>query len=325
MWDFYLKYKNASGKTHKRTKIHQKEEDKNMLNFEKFKDVTITLISEYLPDELNAEVTSCAIDKINTKKDGIKIKSGTTTMLIDANNIYANYCMTGNIGMTLKITAENIVKQLDIITKRTVTIEPENIKANIVFQLINKEQNKEMLKNTPHRTWNDLAVIYRHMINEKNNQGQIESMIITNELMQSIELSEKEMFELAADNTKRIMKPNIKGISQIIPNVTNNMLVISNEMYFLGATSILYTDIMDKIATRLDSDLYIIPSSIHETIAIPDNAIDGIITPEELSVMIKITNEEEINPEERLSNNLYHYNKNLKTITIVNTSDKNII
>ena len=82
---------------------------------------------------------------------------------------------------------------------------------------------------------------------------------------------------------------------------------------------------MDKIATRLDSDLYIIPSSIHETIAIPDNAIDGIITPEELSVMIKITNEEEINPEERLSNNLYHYNKNLKTITIVNTSDKNII
>lgn len=43
-------------------------------------------------------------------------------------------------------------------------IELSEAKDNIVFQLVNTEQNREMLADVPHREYQDLSVIYRWVV-----------------------------------------------------------------------------------------------------------------------------------------------------------------
>ena len=43
-------------------------------------------------------------------------------------------------------------------------IELSEAKDNIVFQLVNTEQDREMLADVPHREYQDLSVIYRWVV-----------------------------------------------------------------------------------------------------------------------------------------------------------------
>ena len=63
----------------------------------------------------------------------------------------------------------------------------------------------------------------------------------------------------------------------------------------------------------MGTDLYILPSSIHEVIAV--SAETG--RPEELAQMVSETNRHEVMPGERLSDRVYHYSRNMRMITSV--------
>lgn len=85
-----------------------------------------------------------------------------------------------------------------------------------------------------------------------------------------------------------------------------------NEQGINGAVSMLYEDKLHELSERLDSDLYIMPSSIHETIAISATSMD----PEELAMMVQEVNMNEVSLGERLSNQVYHYDKDLRTLRL---------
>ena len=59
-----------------------------------------------------------------------------------------------------------------------------------------------------------------------------------------------------------------------------------------------------ELADKFDSDIYILPSSIHETLLIP---ADGEKDAEELKDMVRTINATEVSPEEVLSDNVYVY------------------
>ena len=66
-------------------------------------------------------------------------------------------------------------------------------------------------------------------------------------------------------------------------------------------------DIYTEQAQALEDagvDLFIIPSSVHETILVPD---DGVMKRTELESMIRDINANEVSPKDRLSDTLYHY------------------
>ena len=94
---------------------------------------------------------------------------------------------------------------------------------------------------------------------------------------------------------------------------TGNMWVISNERKINGAVTMLYEDKLHSLAESMGTDLYILPSSIHEVIAVSTET--G--RPEELAQMVSETNRHEVRPGERLSNQVYHYSRNMRTITSV--------
>ena len=66
------------------------------------------------------------------------------------------------------------------------------------------------------------------------------------------------------------------------------------------------------LAQELGSDLYILPSSIHEILLLPVSAGK----PEELAEIVKEVNRTQVQPEERLSDSVYLYDRKSGEIRI---------
>ena len=88
--------------------------------------------------------------------------------------------------------------------------------------------------------------------------------------------------------------------------------VITNASKIGGAINLTNTDALSDLADKLDSDLYILPSSINEVLALPVNS--G--TPDILRQMVGEVNSTEVTAEEVLCENVYRYDRDTKTVAI---------
>ena len=82
------------------------------------------------------------------------------------------------------------------------------------------------------------------------------------------------------------------------------MFIITNPQTVDGAGVIFYPEVMDQIGEGFQGNFFILPSSTHETLVIPDN---GAFDYRVLEDMVQTINENEVAPEERLSDHVYHY------------------
>jgi len=107
-------------------------------------------------------------------------------------------------------------------------------------------------------------------------------------------------------------------LTEIIYELDNSnslkMYVLTNSLRINGANTILYKDVLRKFAKKLDSNLYILPSSIHEVILVP--ATSGV-SPITLLKLVKDANEYAVTKEEWLSDNIYFYNYDADVISLV--------
>ncbi len=78
----------------------------------------------------------------------------------------------------------------------------------------------------------------------------------------------------------------------------NPMFCLTNKAKMNGASLLLQEDIRKQIGECLGSDYFVIPSSIHEVLILPDN---GIFQVPELNAMVKEVNETQVEREEQLS------------------------
>ena len=303
----------------------------NKMEYSAFKEAVKKEFLNYLPDEYkDAVVEIRPVEKINENLDGLTLRLPHTNVspTIYVNYLYEEYLHNSDYNDVLtraaKVYADAMEDKEDISVSSL--IEDENIKEKIVFQIINTEQNREMLENMPHREFLNLSIIYRMVVDMDVEHG-VSSAIITNVLAEKYKLDENELFKLAAENTKRLFPPIITPMSDIISrmfagNMDDTMIddipsdemmyIISNKQGVNGAVSILFEDVLHNLAEKLDNDLYILPSSIHECILISAKCGD----PYELAQMVTQINMSEVRLSERLSNQVYHYDKDLRKISL---------
>lgn len=92
------------------------------------------------------------------------------------------------------------------------------------------------------------------------------------------------------------------------------LYVITNTKGLNGACSILYENNIHELATKLGTDLYILPSSIHECIALPVGAVELC----DVAGMVETANRTEVSADEQLSDHVYYYNKDTRIFTLAN-------
>lgn len=202
----------------------------------------------------------------------------------------------------------------------------DHVKEHVFMQIVNTEANKTLLENCPHREFLDLSVIYRIHFPELC-RDYLASAIINNDLAKNLSLSEEALYESAIVNTKKILEPVIIPLSGIPmvreelqrgnPSGTELLWAVISRNVSYGATLIIYPDILEKLGEMIGSNYYLLPSSIHEFLATPDmGEIGGEIgVVESLADMVNSVNHTSVDAEERLSNQIYYYDRDKKELS----------
>lgn len=304
-----------------------------MMDYEIFKEVVKESFLSYMPDSYHGmEVSVSTVDKVNRRLDGLNLfKTGVEKGIsptIYINDIYGEYLKTGDLQETLR----NAAGAMDRVFKE-IPLPPLDVcmaKDNIIFQLVNTKQNEDMLRDMPHREFQDLSIIYRWVVDIDDKK--IGNTLISNSLAKALGMEEEQLFNAATKNTRRILPPVVKTMNEVLremlmaegmpPHMADLMMgemlpdrtmwIITNEQGVDGAVSMLYEDKVHNLAESLGSDLYILPSSVHEVIAVSVNMGE----PENLAQMVAEVNMSSVRLEERLSNQVYHYDKELRKFTL---------
>lgn len=201
----------------------------------------------------------------------------------------------------------------------------DRIKERIRLKLVNYKRNLKATVDCPYIKIMDLCVMFYIFVGSSD--GEAGAIRITNDMLENWGLNNDDLYKLALENTKTAMKMDVMNIREVLAkmlgkcedsedsdflssDVLSNdqipMYVISNHQRFYGATCLLFTEEIRRFADAVGSDLYILPSSVHELIAIPDYEEAD---PSFLYEMVKDVNENEVSERDFLSTNVYKFSR----------------
>ena len=191
----------------------------------------------------------------------------------------------------------------------------EKVKHQLFCKLINRDMNPMLLKQVPHEDFLDLAIVVYFKFDESALQGA--SILIKNEHIEKWGIDSSELLHNAKDNTRYNMELLAEDMNTLLKEMCGavnpcpiidesacRMQVVSNKERSLGAVFMIFPEVLEKIAKGFNSDLIILPSSIHEFIVVSANDSDDL---EMYSEMVKTVNCENVRIEERLSDRAYLY------------------
>lgn len=210
----------------------------------------------------------------------------------------------------------------------------EKVKERICFRLISSEHNEELLRKIPHVDYLDMAICFYYAY-----QGEVlgnGSILIYNSHLDLWNTSVEELYELALKNTPQLFPQESTSMEEVLREMyercedpekeelfeeefrdffdTVSMQVLGNTGHVHGAACILYPGVLKELSETAQADLYVIPSSIHEVIVLPDSGFEDIM---HLKQIIEEVNRTQVEPEDILSYQLYFYNRQLGELTIV--------
>ena len=280
----------------------------------------------------NVSVTLNHVMKNNgTELDGITImeKDKNIAPTIYINSFYDRY----REGVSLKAVVSEIIRIYNQ-NKNSININAdyfenyENVRKTIVYKLVNYQKNKKLLEDVPYKRVLDLAVVFYCLIEQR--KGVSATALIHNEHLRIWNVTEDEIYNDALKNTPVLLAGSIVPMSKILSEIAGTapvdndekvceytgediLYVLTNSSRVNGAACILYDNLLKKFANDVHSDLFILPSSVHEVIIVPKkNAFDK----SELADMVREVNEQGVSQDEILSDNVYEYNRKNGLITM---------
>lgn len=282
----------------------------------------------FSPEQYQLE-GSVLLKNNDTKRYAILLKKieGTVSPTIYLDNFYSEF---EHGRTTISETASHIYEQMHdfedkIEAYQEFSAELSDCSNKITYRLVSKERNKQFLESVPHLPFLNMAVVF-YIIHHVSKEG-MESICVTNELAGKWGLSAKSLYIIAEKNTPVLLPPVIDTMEHTLellmgeincaiePAGDSNkpipMHIMTNKYQINGASVLLYHGLLDGLAEKLGTDLYVIPSSIHELIIMP--AEDGSLSLSKLSDMVKEINENHVKEEEILSDCTYYYDHKEKS------------
>ena len=198
---------------------------------------------------------------------------------------------------TINNTESGIEKINSIVTDK------HEVLKQVFFCLVNRiwNNNSDLVSRS---VGGDLQYIYKIDVSDIVGEGRM--ITLTKEHLVKCGLTEEEIYVAALKNTREKYPVIIKDISEILSGFTPieevPIYVVSNNAGILGATAITYPGVAEELEYIL-GDFYILPSSVHECIAI--KAVND--NTKELCEMVRMVNHDAVNPLEWLSDHIYKF------------------
>lgn len=297
--------------------------------FEEFQ----TIITEKVQAKLDEKITVRITDV--TKNNGVVLKGMSFTgqgETISPTIYLEQYYEAYKEGSEWGELVDRIVDTFRLGTKNEIFdvqsfLDFDDAKEHIVFKIVNYEKNKKLLKEIPHKKIMDLAVVYYYLLS--NDSLENATILIYNNHLENWKITADELDEIAMKNTPKLLGADLRSITDVLnemlksrgidtgfldeePDENGSMYVLSNESKVFGAAAILYSEVLKTFADKIDSDLFILPSSVHEVIIIPKE--DGMDW-KKLQEMVVEVNSTQVEEVEVLSDSVYYYSREKDALT----------
>lgn len=268
------------------------------------------------------EFSAQTMTKPNENYDALTVKPSDSNVGVNINldNFY-------------KVTEENGMDYDDAVNKAVETVltaldngpqfdipdltDYSKMKQFLAVEVVSAETNKDLLETVPHQIIEDLAVVYRFVLSSENDCRS--SILVNNRMLETMSVTPEQLHADAVANAAQYRPLIIKGMSEVI----SEMMGISPEEMGLpqnpadekifvatvsdkvqGAGVLAYEDFLDRASKRAGGDFYLLPSSIHELLIVPDT---GDMSLKNLEDMVREVNATQVEPQDRLTDNVYHY------------------
>ena len=304
--------------------------EQKKLTYAQFKIEAAAMIKSYLPEEYqDYKVEIKPIIKSAIKYDALFVKpvneTITVTPTLNLSDAYDEY-RNGK-------SFEAIMEDLAYIRTTSSMSNPDFSKEDIVNynwvkdkiypRLINTGMSEEYLSDKPHKDIEDLSVVYTIRIS--SDERGVAFAAITNDLLELYGVDKETVHKQAMSNLAK-EKPKFMNIADMLFNPNAKEKKIENinpedyevPFFFLssqngtcGAVMVLEPKIMESI-TKNFGDVYVIPSSIHEVLIVPQHVMPAGL----LAKMCTEINSKAIPDQDVLSNNIYEYDAETHSLSV---------
>ena len=197
-------------------------------------------------------------------------------------------------------------KQREEMKNQELDFSYERIQEQIVYRLVHYKKNEEWLERVPYLPMLDLAVTFHTVLFQEEHA--IGSVQLQNRHLEHWGVTAEEICRRAMENTPRLFPAEIHPLEEVLKMEPSGvpMYLISNASGLNGAAAILYPSLLSEFSEKLHTSLYLLPSSIHEFIAVPFRREYDV---EGLREIVREVNENQVPEEEYLSDEVYYYDR----------------
>ena len=293
--------------------------------YQDFLEDMIVEVKNELGDEYTIQINT-VLKNNNVSLDGLIIRKGEVkiTPNIYLHDFYQRYLK----GEEWKSLVQEVIQiYLDKSKEQSefdINFTYEQMKDSIIYRLVNYERNQELLKTIPYIRFLNLAVTFHCLV--KSDEDGIGTIRITKEHLKQWKVNEEEIVSQAFHNTQIHFQPVIRTMKEILQEFiefpvlvdeiepSQNMYVLTNSLGINGASCLLYDSVLLNFSKHLQSNFYILPSSIHEILLIPE---DDSIDHEQLKQMVMEVNQTQVPEDEILSDSVYYYSREEDKIEMI--------
>ncbi len=293
-------------------------------------------ILDYMPESYAGSVVNVqeTMKNNDTYLHGLTIgEKGTSIMPI----MYLEpYFQEYNYGKPLEEICIDIAVKYDrAVQMRPDMNEPDlnydKIKDKLRVRLVDVRNNKEFLNKMENRPIghgfaltvyidDPIGIPVKGMIN------------VTKDMAENLGYDEKQLFADAMSSSAKFSEPVLQDIEDMIfggggqnflrggvPDEGVQMLVLTNQSNYLGAASLFYPDMQKRIGEIVGGDYYVLPSSVHELLIIPNR---GNFKANELADMVQSVNNQMVSQDEQLGNKVLFYRADMDKLIVAVDLDK---
>ena len=210
----------------------------------------------------------------------------------------------------------------------------DNVRPRLQMRAFDTEKNKKRLEEIVHHSFGDYSAGYS--ISLSNDPEQTMCVMVTQPMLEQWGITKKTLHEdtIQADldrtptlTTMEEMMKRMNFLGEPInyldstqkwePDLRGeerHMFVLSNREAINGAGLILNPVIQQRIAEVVEGNYYVLPSSVHEVLIVPDEGNRELINAADLSYMVHEINQSVVAPADILSDKVQYYDAAARTL-----------
>ena len=241
------------------------------------------------------EVVIQPITKPELTYEGLCIrKVGVPTPVVNLDALYERYQNGTSIEDCLEIARKTLNASPDV-----VPITPEQIQD---YEFIKTKLYLRLVGNIEDVGYRRVADMY---LVPYVDLGEGMTFRVQPELVEIWKVDIDTVYEQARTNQEIIRPVKIRNLAEMMgaPEADAGVYLVSVEDGMCGAGAILYEGLAEKIRDMI-GDFYVIPSSIHEVLAIPKSLTDDT---KSLGRMVSAINNSSVDEDERLTDSVYTF------------------